>query len=80
MPLASVTALRKSLEIALSALEDITDPARSSMRKRDSNCVRYVASDALSLVARETGVPVGGIHWERYEKRSGDIGGEPHSR
>lgn len=67
------------LAIAIAALEDITNPKRTSLRRRDSNCVRYAASDALGLIRRE-GILVGGIDWERFERASGDVGGEPHER
>lgn len=44
-----------ALDMALGALADITRPEETSMRYRDANCVRYVASDVLDQLA-ERGV------------------------
>jgi hypothetical protein len=71
--------MKTPLGEAVAALEAITDPKLSSMRRRDPNCVRYIASDALDRL-HELGVTCGGVKWERYLKASGDTGAETSVR
>ena len=67
------------LEIAVDALERISDPGQTSLRHRDRNCARYVASDALDALAA-AGVSVGGTRWGRGTNVAGDVYPEPSAR
>jgi hypothetical protein len=71
-----------TLAVAIRALEAISDPAKSSMRKRDPNCVRYIASDALGELEqhRDLRGRLGGIRWDRHDTVGGNIAGEPVTR
>lgn len=64
-----------ALGVAIAALERISDPAQTSMRRRDPNCVRYVASDTLTQL-EELGHTTRGLRWERFESTRG-IEGKP---
>jgi hypothetical protein len=57
--------VKEPLEIAIAALEAVTDPKQSSMRIRDPNCVRFIASDALDRI-NKLGLDVGGLRWTTH--------------
>lgn len=59
------------LDLAVAALVAITDPQKSSMRMRDPNCVRFIASDALDKLGISAGV-----RWMSHTKVSGDMAAE----
>lgn len=71
--------MKTPLGEAVAALEAITDPKQTSMRRRDPNCVRYIASEALDRL-HEQGVTCGGVRWERFTRASGDTDAETSVR
>ncbi len=61
------------LRVALEALARISDPAESSLRFRDANCVRYVASNALALLERRgRRSPFSWVRYRVFTRVSGD--------
>jgi hypothetical protein len=53
-----------AIEIAMRALAEITEPGATSLRMRDPNCARYVASEAIAkLEARGIRSPRSWSRW-----------------
>lgn len=73
------TSPERALQIAITALERISDPDHSSMRIRDPNCVRYIASDILDVLDKK-GYQTRGVRWERFDTAGGNIAGEATAR
>lgn len=73
------TSPERALQIAITALERISDPDHSSMRKRDPNCVRYIASDILDVLDKK-GYQTRGVRWVRFDTVGGNIAGEATAR
>lgn len=81
--LALVAESRKLAEVnalAIAALEEISDDTRTSLRRRDENCVRYVTSDALEEIERATNSRLSGVRWTRGTQVSGDVYAESERR
>lgn len=70
----------EALSVAIRALEAISDDRQTSLRHRDPNCTRYVASDALDEIERKTGRTLAGVRWNRGTKVSGDVYPESERR
>lgn len=73
------TSIERALQIAITALERISDPDHSSMRMRDPNCVRYIASDILDILDKK-GYQTHGVRWVRFDTVGGNIAGEATAR